>query len=109
MQPYQIILLVIGVAILIAAVFFISSQHYAKKKRAELPRKIGVITGQIPSKLPWFEQYQMAYTEKGRPHACMTTIYKKTKFKPGMKVPIVITTIKQKGQTYPIAYIMQKK
>lgn len=51
----------------------------------------------------------MTYTEKGRPHACVTTIYKKTKFKPGMKVPIVITTMKQKGQTYPIAYIMQKK
>lgn len=109
MQPYQIILLVIGIAILIAAVFVISSQYYAKKRRTSLPRKVGVITNKIPSKLPWFEQYQLNYTEKGRPKACVSTLYKKNKFKIGMSVPITIESMKRKNQTFPIAYIMQKR
>lgn len=109
MQPYQIILLVIGVAILIAAVFVVSSQYYAKKRRTSLPREIGIIIQAVPAKLPWLEQYQINVSKKGRPIPCVSALYKKGGFKVGAKVPVVLEEMTQKGQKYKIAYIMQKR
>lgn len=109
MQPYQIILIALAVLLIAAGTFLGGLQYHSIKRRKTLPREIGTIIQAVPTKLPWFEQYQINVSKKGRPVPCASAIYKKGRFKVGAKVPVVLEEMTRKGQKYKIAYIMQKR